>query len=287
MYISSHHPHILINPQDSIKGRSKAAVLSATHAAMQQGSSVIIDRCNQSPAQRSTFIQLARSLNVEVHIVALMLPLKLVLGRATARTNHEGGVQGPGAARVVHLMNKELQEHAVIDAAAEGVRSCVVCTSEAHVKAALEVWRAVPPGALAEWDPAALVAAVAPAARRPAQPTLHAFFASTGGAAAAPASAPASAPRVVQAGRGDWKSALQRVALHPDAHVDHVLRLTEHSVLMLDGFPKAQHHALVLARDPALVGPRDLRRQHISVLRDMLVRNQAVHPWLCIVHCVF
>lgn len=268
-------------------------MLQATRTALQQGRSVIIDRCNQTPSQRSTFVQLAKDLGAEVHIVALMLPLKLVLARATARTDHEGGVQGPGAARVVHMMNKELQEHAVIDAAAEGARSCTVCTSESQVRAALAVWQGAPAGPLGAWDPAPLVTAAAPAAR-PAQPTLHSFFGKAGASAPAPTRAgtttpgaaaragttPPGAARVISSSTaaappkpqsGTWSTALKQVALHPEAHQDRALRFTQHSVLMLDGYPKARHHALVLARDPALGGPGDLRREHLAILHDMQV----------------
>ncbi len=84
----------------------------------------------------------------------------------------------------------------------------------------------------------------------------------------------AGAPPRVSQGPGGWRAGLRNVALAPQQHPDVVLRTTQHSVLMLDGYPKAQRHALVLARDPLLRGPRDLRREHVGVLQDMMV-----HMW--------
>ena len=45
-----------------------------------------------------------------------------------------------------------------------------------------------------------------------------------------------------------------------------------------DAYPKARHHALVVARDPSLVGPADLRRPHIPLLEHMRVRDSCAQP---------
>ncbi len=42
---------------------------------------------------------------MQAHAVVLGLPAKVCAGRAAARVDHEGGVQGPSAPRVVHMMH--------------------------------------------------------------------------------------------------------------------------------------------------------------------------------------
>ena len=39
-----------------------------------------------------------------------------------------------------------------------------------------------------------------------------------------------------------------------------------------DAYPKARHHALVVARDPRLEGPADLRAQDVALLEHMQAR---------------
>ena len=47
--------------------------------------------------------------------------------------------------------------------------------------------------------------------------------------------------------------------------------LDELCILIHDGFPKAAHHALVMARDPALHDMRSLTGLHIPLLQHMKV----------------
>lgn len=50
------------------------------------------------------------------------------------------------------------------------------------------------------------------------------------------------------------------------------MEVYQHYVIISDKYPKAQLHALVIARDPALSGPADLRRHHLPLLQEMKVR---------------
>ena len=50
-------------------------------------------------------------------------------------------------------------------------------------------------------------------------------------------------------------------------------------VLVEDKYPKARRHVLVIARDPQLDGPRDLRRAHLPLLQRMQV---CPCPVLCV-----
>jgi len=62
---------------------------------------------------------------MQVHAVVLGLPAKVCAGRAAARVDHEGGVQGPSAPRVVHMMHSQLIK-AGPPTKAEGLTSVMV-----------------------------------------------------------------------------------------------------------------------------------------------------------------
>lgn len=67
-----------------------------------------------------------------MHAVFLDVPVKTAVARASGRVQHEGGVTGPRAGRVVYMMNKELEgcrggmQDTVME---EGVQSCLVCVA--------------------------------------------------------------------------------------------------------------------------------------------------------------
>jgi hypothetical protein len=61
-------------------------------------------RCHVTPDQRQHFIRLARDQGAACHVLVLALPAALCRQRAAGRSQHEGGVQGPGAVRVVGMM---------------------------------------------------------------------------------------------------------------------------------------------------------------------------------------
>lgn len=60
--------------------------------------------------------------------------------------------------------------------------------------------------------------------------------------------------------RGKWRGALVEYIDHPERYPDQVLRVTEHTVLIRDAFPKATIHLLLLPRSPAhyLLHPHDV-----------------------------
>ncbi len=62
---------------------------------------------------------------MQAHAVVLGLPAKVCAGRAAARVDHEGGVQGPSAPRVVHMMHSQLTK-AGPPTKAEGLTSIMV-----------------------------------------------------------------------------------------------------------------------------------------------------------------
>ncbi len=62
---------------------------------------------------------------MQAHAVVLGLPAKVCAGRAAARVDHEGGVQGPSAPRVVHMMHSQLMK-AGPPTKAEGLTSILV-----------------------------------------------------------------------------------------------------------------------------------------------------------------
>lgn len=109
---------------------TKAATTAAARTALAAGHSVIIDRCNVTPPQRRDFIHMAQQYNFPMHAVFLDPPLKTAIARAAGRVDHEGGVTGNKAPRVVSMMNSELKKHReeLLDALVqEGVQSCLVC----------------------------------------------------------------------------------------------------------------------------------------------------------------
>lgn len=61
----------------------------------------------------------------QAHAVVLGLPAKLCASRAAARVDHEGGVQGPTAPRVVQMMHSQLTK-AGPPSKAEGLASIMV-----------------------------------------------------------------------------------------------------------------------------------------------------------------
>ena len=48
--------------------------------------------------------------------------------------------------------------------------------------------------------------------------------------------------------------------------------IAENYIIIRDKYPKARLHGLVIARDPSLEGPADLRQDHLPLLQQMQVR---------------
>nr|TKR65919.1 transcription factor bHLH140 [Populus alba] len=99
--------------QDTInngKAGTKPQCLKRAAAALKEGKSLFIDRCNLDKEQRSDFVKLDCGAQVDVHAVVLDLPAQLCISRSVKRTGHEGNLQGGKAAAVVNrmLQKKEL-----------------------------------------------------------------------------------------------------------------------------------------------------------------------------------
>ncbi|KFM25649.1 Aprataxin [Auxenochlorella protothecoides] len=234
--------------QDSIAGPGKAGTrhqcVEAARTALQADTSVIVDRCNPNPKQREDFCRLAGELGVQAHCVVLDLPHKTCVERVLRRTAHEGGFQGVEHAKHVGAMHRLLTA-AGPPGPKEGMRSVITCRNPAEAAVALSVWKGwdgrADPGA--EW-----------LARRPPPPAdcgfeFSAFSRSAAGRA------------LVSAARDPTRATGTDVIFHDELCVG-----------VLDKYPKARAHALVLAREPDLLSVHDLRQRHVSLLRHMLER---------------
>ncbi|KAG2429067.1 hypothetical protein HXX76_011307 [Chlamydomonas incerta] len=66
-----------------------------------------------------------------------------------------------------------------------------------------------------------------------------------------------------------WAQALRKTAQDPDSSQQQVLYKDAQVVMIMDAFPKARSHALVIARNPALRSIADLRAEHVPLLEHM------------------
>lgn len=129
--------------QDTIgngKAGTKTQCLTSAAAALKDGKSVFIDRCNLDREQRADFVKLGNP-QVDMHAVVLDLPAKLCISRSVKREGHEGNLQGGRAAAVVNrmLQKKELPK------LSEGFSRITFCQSESDVQAAIDTYGALGP----------------------------------------------------------------------------------------------------------------------------------------------
>jgi predicted kinase/endonuclease/exonuclease/phosphatase family metal-dependent hydrolase len=82
--------------QDALGCRSKCE--DCAKAALQNGRSIVIDRCNFDAQQRSTWLSIARNFAARAVAVQLDVPLSVCTQRVAARRGHEGGVEGDSLA---------------------------------------------------------------------------------------------------------------------------------------------------------------------------------------------
>ncbi|XP_074587896.1 transcription factor bHLH140 isoform X2 [Curcuma longa] len=122
------------------KQGTKAQCITSASAALEEGKSVFIDRCNLEQAQRADFVRL-RKVQVDVHAVVLDLPAQLCISRSVKRTGHEGKLQGGRAAMVVNrmLQKKELPN------LSEGFSRITFCQNERDVKEAVNAYSQLGP----------------------------------------------------------------------------------------------------------------------------------------------
>ena len=94
--------------QDAItaSGRkgTRAACVAAAADVLRAGGRCVIDRCNTTVEQRADFVAAAAAAGAPAHAIHLALAPAACAARATARTDHEGGVTGPTARAVVSRM---------------------------------------------------------------------------------------------------------------------------------------------------------------------------------------
>ncbi|KAG2495217.1 hypothetical protein HYH03_006823 [Edaphochlamys debaryana] len=100
----------------------------------------------------------------------------------------------------------------------------------------------------------------------------------TGGKDAAASGAAAGAARDPRFNlTAGWAQPLRQCALNPDTCPQTVLHKDDQVVMIADAYPKARHHALVLARDPALRSIADLRPEHLPLLTHM---REVAEDWV-------
>ncbi|KAG6518607.1 hypothetical protein ZIOFF_022087 [Zingiber officinale] len=122
------------------KQGTKSQCITSASAALEEGKSVFIDRCNLEQEQRADFVRL-RKVQVDVHAVVLDLPAQLCISRSVKRTGHEGKLQGGRAAMVVNrmLQKKELPN------LSEGFCRITFCQNESDVKEAVKTYSQLGP----------------------------------------------------------------------------------------------------------------------------------------------
>lgn len=74
-----------------------------------------------------------------------------------------------------------------------------------------------------------------------------------------------------------WQQWLYNIAMSPQDYVGTYksMEYNESCVWIKDSYPKGRHHFLVVARDPSLEQPSDLRRRHCGILKRMLSYGEA------------
>eukprot|EP00045_Choanoeca_perplexa_P016432 m.222789 g.222789 ORF g.222789 m.222789 type:complete len:804 (+) comp17257_c1_seq5:2122-4533(+) len=92
--------YVRIN-QDVLKTRQ--ACLAKAAATLQNGHNVVIDRTNLTPKQRAYWLDLAHVHHARAIAVHLVTPKNTCMSRAQRRVNHEGGVEGQDAKRIIGL----------------------------------------------------------------------------------------------------------------------------------------------------------------------------------------
>eukprot|EP00198_Chlamydomonas_reinhardtii_P001968 XP_001691304.1 predicted protein [Chlamydomonas reinhardtii] len=263
--------------QDAInKGKpgKREQCVAALRAALAEGSCCIIDRCHLDASQRATFLELAAECHVAAHCVALAIPAQACAGRVAARTDHPGGVQGDNNRAVVFRMAKQQDSKGWPPTAAEGFTSVMDCFTDSDANAAVRAWAAYGAAAAAGGSGAAAALTTATAvggSSEGAKPV---------GAAQGVARATLGGADVDKRFKLDspWAQALRKAAQDPEGSQQQVLHKDEEQVVMImDAFPKARSHALVIARDPALRSIADLRAEHLPLLEHM---RQVALDWI-------
>lgn len=100
--------------QDIINGGKpgkREKVEEEARKALQNNKSVVIDRMHLDGSQRAYFVNLAKSVGVPAHAVALTPDKDLVLKRVRERENHPGGVQGEKGVTIAARSKLEMPKY--------------------------------------------------------------------------------------------------------------------------------------------------------------------------------
>lgn len=109
---------------------TRVQCLKTASTALSAGHSVLIDRCNIDIEQRKEFLQLAKERGIEAHALVLNLPVTLCIQRASQRTGHEGGLDGPNVGAVVNRVSRTRTPPTL----GEGFVRITYCRTDAEVE---------------------------------------------------------------------------------------------------------------------------------------------------------
>ena len=100
--------------QDTINGGKsgkREKVEEAAKEALQNNKSVVIDRMHLDETQRAYFVEVAKSVGVSAHAVALSPDKDVVLKRVRERENHPGGVEGEKGVKIAARSKLEMPKY--------------------------------------------------------------------------------------------------------------------------------------------------------------------------------
>ena len=267
---------------------------------------VVVDRTNLTPDQRAVFVDMAKRYGVERRIcVVLDVKATVCAYRAAQRSGHEGGLQGKGAYGVTHMAAKRLVYDADVLKKEEGFTHVFVIKNQndgddgvfsvsslfdesdsglqnskitspfktTHAESLLEANDDGDESKPCEHANKkkkkstkmnALEILMSSAARKQTEPK---------GAVVDKKQRGSTSKHVFP----PYTHILRTYARRPDTiprqqqqQEDNILHLDDECIAIRDKYPKARFHILVIARDPDLLGPLDLKwPKHVALLRHM------------------
>lgn len=297
---SSNQQWVRINQDTIDRGRrgTREQCVHATREHLQAGRHVIIDRTNLDSQQRKVFIDVAKECGLSpAHILCVFFdfPQKLCGARAAGRQTHEGGLQGPRSYATIGSMAKQLRQNGPPHHLKEGIGAVIVCKSDEEAARALarvsEYAETGSKDLLLSYEvngmkdrPKNLRVNTQPGEKN----AFDILMASS-----------TSSKRLIDSNKEKEKSDKRKATPHinfrsrhtfssspfvsafdryvqlvsshgrvPDANTV-ILHQDSLCLLVLDKYPKARHHALVIARDDELQGPLDLRFKDVSLVQHM------------------
>jgi len=296
---SSNQQWVRVNQDTIARGRrgTREQCVHATREHLQAGRHVIIDRTNLDSQQRKVFIDVAKECGLSpAHILCVFFdfPQKFCGAQAAGRKAHEGGLQGPRSYATIGSMAKQLRQNGHPHHVKEGIGAVIVCKSDEEAARALT--RVIEYAESGSTHPS-LSDEVSEIKDRPmnianTQPGEKNAFDILMASSTSKRLIDSYEERKQNENRkaashtnfrsrhtfpsSPFASAFDRYVqliprhLHrlPDAN-NVVLNQDNLCLLVLDKYPKARHHALVIARDDELQGPLDLRCKDVSLVQHM------------------